>query len=497
MKTRYFVLTALSLFLAAPAALASRDAEGSPKVVLFIGDGFGAGQMSLGIAYGERVEGRKLAIQGLMEEGNTGYTLAYSAESQVTDSAAGATQIGTGQRVLNETIGLSASGDPVETILEWAEEHELSTGLVTNMRLTHATPASFAAHQISRYVPEPDIADDMLARNVEVLLGGGARAFVPSGTRVSSALSGVPDAFDGPSNRRDDADRVSEASSRGYAVVSDLRGLRRESARATKLLGLFSASHLPYVVDRRALNLDDRLPSVAEMAEAALEVLERSPQGFFLMVEGGRIDYAGHENDAGSMLQEILDFDRAVGAGLDFQRRHPETLVIVTADHGTGGFSFTYGDGDKVEPRKLGSGLEYAVDHRYPGRAELETLGRQSASYVRMLDLAGTDPKRLIEVVRQNTGLALTEDEAKRALARDAEGRAFTVDFRQFYGDQESNPACLLGRALARQTYVVWSTGGHTTDPVLTFGRGPFAERLRGAYWNTHIYDVMKDALSR
>jgi len=491
-KTRTLVIVALLLAAAASFAQAS---EPAPKVVLFIGDGFGAAQTSLGLAYAQRVEGRRLEIQDLMEDGNTGYALPYSMESQVTDSAAAATQIATGQRALNETIGLSPSGDPMETILEWAEGEGLATGLVTNMRITHATPAGFASHQVSRYVPEPVIADDMLARNAEVLLGGGARAFVPAGQRVSASLPGVPPELDGASNRTDDRDRVAELRERGYAVASDAGELSREAARATRLVGLFAASHLPYVLDRRSLALDG-VPSVAAMTEAALAVLARSPRGFFLMVEGGRIDYAGHENDAGSMLHEILDFDRAVGLGLDFQTRHPETLVIVTADHGTGGFSFSYRGGDEVSPRELASGLEYAPDHYYPGRAELERLRDQSASYLRMLDLAGSDPDRLVAVVREHTGLVMTGEEARRALERDAEGRAFPDDFREFYDDQESNPAILLGRALARQTRVVWSTGGHTTDPVLTYGRGPSAERLRGVYWNTHIYDVMKDALS-
>jgi alkaline phosphatase len=248
-------------------------------------------------------------------------------------------------------------------------------------------------------------------------------------------------------------------------------------------------------VDRRYFGLD-AVPSLPEMTRAAIEVLARSGKGFFLMVEGGNIDYAGHDNDAGSMLQEILELDGAVQVAAEFQSKVPETLIVVTADHGTGGFSFTYGDWGPPVKIDLPSGLQYRTDHQYPTADALATLGRQRASYDTMLDMAGSSPDRLVETVKELTGLVLTPEEARAALVRDSEGHAWTVDFRPFYGDEESNPSCLLGRALAPHTYVVWSTGGHTIDPVLTFGRGPGAERLRGVYPDTFLYTVMKEVLA-
>ena len=270
-----------------------------------------------------------------------------------------------------------------------------------------------------------------------------------------------------------------------------------EAARESKkLLGLFAASHVPYVVDTRVMGLEAIVPSLADSTRAALDVLARSESGFFLAVEGGRIDYGGHDNDAGTMLHEILDFDVALGVALDFQRTHPDTLVIVTADHGTGGFSFTYGDleGGR-EGHPLASGLEYEPHHAYPGRRQLEMLRDQTASYGYMLQKSEGSATKLIEVVREHTGLTMTLDEAQAVLARDQDGNAWVDDFRRFYGDTDSNPMCLLGRALARHTFVVWSTGGHTTAPVLTFGRGPGAEGLRGIYENTHLHTVMKNVL--
>lgn len=485
----------IGLLGAVTAACAQQDVR-AKNVVLFIGDGFGAAQMALGIRYARMVEGRELNLEQLMRDGNTGYALASPYGSQVTDSAAAASQIATGVKARNETLSLSPSGDRAETILEWAEGRGMATGLVTNMRLSHATPAAFAAHMISRYEPESAILDQMLfEHDIEVLLGAGARALVPAGRRVSEFLPGIPEELDGVSLRVDNLDRISEAEEKGYTIVSDRDALARASRSADRLLGLFAASHVPYVVDTRAMGLDG-VPSLKDSTTAALEVLARADAGFFLMVEGGRIDYGGHDNDAGAMLNEILDFDEAIGAAIAFQREHPETLVIVTADHGTGGFSFTYGDLDgQPESQALPNGLWYHPDTDYPERRHLELLGNQSASFGHMLVEAADSPERLIETVREHTGLSMTVEEAREALARDPDGDAWLDDFRHFYSDRDSNPACLLGRALARQTFVVWSTGGHTSEPLLTFGRGPGAEGLRGIYENTHVHDVMKAAL--
>ena len=494
MKLRSLML--LICLLGAVTAACSQEQTGAKNVILFIGDGLGAGQMAFGIRYARMVEGRELNLEQLMSDGNTGYALANAYGSQVTDSAAAASQLATGVEARNETLGLNPSGYPTETILEWAEGRGLATGLVTNMRLSHATPAGFAAHQISRYEPESVILDQMLfEHDIDVLLGGGARALVPAGHRVSEFLPGLPAELDGDSRRLDELDRISEAEERGYTIVSDRDALARASGSANKLLGLFAASNLPYVVDTRAMGLDG-VPSLEDSTTAALEVLARADAGFFLMVEGGRIDYGGHDNDAGAMLNEILDFDAALGAGIAFQRAHPDTLIIVTADHGTGGFTFTYGDVERpLAPQVLPSGLSYNPGQGYPERRHLELLGNQSASFVYMLEKAAGSPERLIEAVREHTGLSMTMEEAREALVRDSGGNAWLEESPHFYTDPDSNPACLLGRALSRQTFVAWSTGGHTSGPVLTFGRGPGAEGLRGIYENTHVHEVMKDAL--
>ncbi len=489
-------LLSLMLLIACGQAQDTQQPQARTRsVILFVGDGFGATQTSLGVQYARLIEKRELNIESLMRDGNTGYALPLPFDSIVTDSAAAATQFATGQAVRNETLGLNSDGYPIETILEWAHARGLGTGLVTNMRITHATPAAFAVHQGSRYESEQTLMDDILQEgDVDVFLGGGARALVPAGSWVSEALPGIPKELDGESNRDDELNRVEELAGQGYAIVSDSPSLLEAASHATKLLGMFSADHLPYVIDRRQMKLST-VPTLAEMTSGGLDVLSRHAEGFFMLVEGGRIDYAGHANDAGSLLHEILDFDEAVGKGLAFQRSHPDTLVLVTGDHGTGGFSFSDGNFGPAAELSLDSGIVYQPDCCYPPKDHLEILFRQNASYPYILQQAGMDPEKLVELVLAHTGLEMTMDEARDALARNEQGLARTKDFRPFYSDPDDSASALIGRALSRHTYVVWSTGEHTTDLVPTYGRGPGAEKLRGIYPNTHIYSVMRETL--
>ena len=495
MKIVPLLLSMMLLVACGPAEDTAQPRAGVRNVILLIGDGFGAPQMSLGIQTATLVEKRQLNIESLMLDGNTGYAQLLPFENIVIDSAAAATQLATGQAVRNGTLGLNPDGYPIESILEWAHKRGLGTALVTNMRITHATPAAFAVHQSSRYNSEQALLDDLLQEgDVDVLLGGGARALVPAGSRVSEALPGIPEDLDGESIRDDAFNWLEELTGQGYTIASDALSLQAAAGHATKLLGMFSASNLPYVIDRRHMNVSS-VPTLAEMTSAALDVLSRRDEGFFMLVEGGRIDYGGHANDAGTMLHEILDFDEAVGKALEFQRNHADTLVIVTGDHGTGGFSFTEAYFGPAAELTLDSGIVYQPGSQYPSKDQLELLFRQNASYPYILQQAGTDPQKLIELVLAHTGLEMTMDEAREALVRDEQGLARTKDFRHFYSDPDDSASALIGRALSRHTHVVWSTGGHTSDLVPTYGRGPGADKLRGIYPNTHIYSVMRETL--
>jgi len=288
------------------------------NIILLIGDGMGPAQIGAAWLYSNRVLGKELRMVEVMRAGRTGYMVNDAADAIVTESAAAATQMATGVRARLKALSVAADGKtPLKTILEIAKERGMATGLVTTSGITDATPAAFATHVPSRN-DEAAVAVQELQLGVDVLLGGRKRFFLPESAQ---------------GERRDDRNLVEEARRAGYSVVSTAAELRQAPGR--KILGLFNVDNMAYEIDRSAT----AEPSLAEMAAKTIEVLACNPNGFFAMIEGGRIDHAAHRNDASGMIGEMLAFDQAVGVALDFQRRSPDTLLIVTADHETGGLA--------------------------------------------------------------------------------------------------------------------------------------------------------------
>lgn len=259
-----------------------------------------------------------------------GAVTTYSANDQVTDSAAAATAMATGYKTNNGFLSVAPDGTTVlETVLEQAEARGRATGLVVTSSVTHATPAAFFAHVDDRD-RNNQIAAQAMKSGIEVLLGGGLRHFLPTGAARTTAAEPVEGGCRG--NRRDSRDLLQEAGQAGYWVVTDRAGLL--AATSSPLLGLFACGNMDFDLDRLTEE-----PSLAEMTSKAIELLERDRDGFFLMVEGSRIDHASDDNDGWNALGDTAAFDQAVQVALDFARRDGQTLVIATADHETGGLS--------------------------------------------------------------------------------------------------------------------------------------------------------------
>ena len=281
-----------------------------PKNVIFlIGDGMGLGQLTGGIfASDTPLNFERFKHIGLHKP--------YSSDNLITDSAAGATAFAAGVKTYNGAIGVDPQGRPVETILEMAERRGLATGLVATSTIVHATPASFIAHQPQRKMYE-EIAADFLKVDIDYFVGGGKKYF---------------------SNRSDGRDLLAELAAKGYQTGDFFRGRlpTRLAADGANFAYLTSESDpLPVAQGR-----DYLLPAT----QLGLDYLSnRSEKGFFYMVEGSQIDWGGHSNNSEYIISEVLDFDKAVGAALDFAERDGETLVIVTADHETGGYAINYG----------------------------------------------------------------------------------------------------------------------------------------------------------
>lgn len=319
-KIFIFVLILL-LGLLNPAACYPEPAR---NVILLIGDGMGGSQIALGRYYNLLVNGQDLRMTEVMKRGSTGYLATHSEGSLVTDSAAAATAMATGYKTNNGMIGMTPDGVHRTTILETARAKGKKVGLVTTARVTHATPAAFASHTTSRH-NEDIIAGQMIELGVGVILGGGRRHFLPDNRGGS---------------RGDGRDLLSEAEKMGYRVVKNRQGLvSLELKKIDKLLGLFNGDHMSYELRRNK----DREPSLREMAAVAIEVLDKNERGFFLMIEGGRIDHAGHANHDDNAAAQLLAFDEAVGLAFDYALENGETLIIVTADHETGGLAIVDG----------------------------------------------------------------------------------------------------------------------------------------------------------
>ncbi len=291
------------------------------NVILLIGDGMGIHTVDAARFHRGGISG-KLQMDRMPV---TGLVRTCSADKLVTDSAASATALATGRKTKNGMLGMTPDGNKWTTLLEACKSRGMACGLVATSSITHATPAAFASHIDSRR-GQPEIAAQLLEHGVDVLLGGGIDFFKPHSAENSK--------------RNDERDLLAEARARGYEVA-----LTREAMMASQsplLLGLFA---------REGMKTLPPEPSLAEMSVKAMTLLSAGAGGFFLMVEGSQIDWEAHDNETDKTIRQVIDFDAAVGLALDFAASHRGTLVLVTADHETGGASVTKGrpDGSMVK----------------------------------------------------------------------------------------------------------------------------------------------------
>ena len=312
------ILLLLSCFLVGCFGHGSNSTT-NPKaknIILFIGDGMGA-EHRKAARWATVGKNGKLSMDDMPISGSL---QTYSADNTITDSAAATTAIATGVKTNNRVIALDANLSHVSTILEKAKAVGKRVGLVTTTHITHATPAAFVSHIEDRRLMI-EIAEQILLADVDVLLGGGENVFLPTSNNGC---------FPEPGKRRDGRNLINEFISIGYEYVCDPASFAFiEPISTYKLLGLFSDEGMTRPFS----------PSLADMTDKAIAILSNSPDGFFLMVEGGQIDWASHRNDAANMISDTVAFDDAVEIAHQFASMNSETLIIVTADHETGGMT--------------------------------------------------------------------------------------------------------------------------------------------------------------
>jgi alkaline phosphatase len=394
------------------------------NIIFFISDGCGPASFTMAREYVQSLGGTQLATDQML----VGSARTFSSGGLITDSAASGTAYSCGIKTYNGAIAMDTTRRPVATLLEGAEERGMATGLVATSTITHATPAAFSAHVANR-ADQAGIALQQMEQGIEVLLGGGAGYYLPA---------------DQDGHRTDGRNLLAEAAANGSQVVRSRDELM--AVRSSPVLGLFAADHMSYEIDRD----EDHQPSLAEMTLRAIELLEDDPDGFFLMVEGSRIDHAAHGNDAAAHLRDILAFDEAIQVGLEFARKNGETLIVSTSDHETGGMSvgarvdgvskYSWKPGQLT---KVQHSLEYAAD---------SLLGRETWSTI--LEMYGIDDP--------------TEDEVRM-------------------GTNGSWSRQALADMRSKRAQIGWTTGGHTGVDVNVYAFGPGSDLFQGHHDNTRI----------
>lgn len=385
------------------------------NVIFMVPDGFSASYVTNYRWY----KGEETALDSIL----VGMHRTYSANSEITDSAAAGTAFATGVKTNNGMISTSPDGKELKTILEAMEEKGKSSGLVATSTITHATPAVFASHVASR-ADEAAIAPQLIDNDVDVIMGGGKKYF--------------PDSL------------INEAKEDGYQYISSKADLKR-AERSNKLIGLFAEDGLAPELDRETTNQ----PSLKEMTETALKVLNKDKDGFFLMVEGSQIDWAGHDHDAAWAMKDSEAFEKALESVLEFAKKDKNTLVVVAGDHDTGGMSVG------------GSGQ---------GDVDLEVIRNVTATGDYMVTKLDSTRSNIKEVVKEYTALDLTDDEAQ--LIKSSE-----------------QPSITINEIVSARANVGWSSLNHTGVDIPLYAYGPGADLFTGLHENTDLPVLMAEAL--
>jgi alkaline phosphatase len=431
-----------------------------PKNIIFmVSDGMSMGVLSLAEPLSQQMRGKGTHWHALMQRRDVahGWFDMASLNSLVTDSAAASSAWGSGSRVFNAAINVLPDGTKLTPICTLARQAGRRTGLVTTATVTHATPAGFAA-SVPKRDDEETIAVQYLDA-VDVILGGGTKFFVAD-------------------KRSDKRDLLGEFSKAGYATVQTRNELLKTDAAATaRMIGLFSNGHIPYTIDRdNKPEIAAAVPTLAEMAKAALDSLAASPKGFLLQIEGARIDHAAHANDAAGALLDQVAFDDAIGVALEFAAKHPDTLIVVTSDHGNS------------NPGLNGMKEEYTASNECFAKvagfkasfSEIESRMRAAAK-----DSAPLEAAAAAAILKETTGIEIEAGEA------DAIAQAVNGNPPATLNKQLGKFSGTLGQVLSNHIGIGWTGNTHTADYTVLTALGPGQELFAGLHLNTDAFHAM------
>ncbi|KAL2181517.1 alkaline-phosphatase-like protein [Thermothelomyces heterothallicus CBS 202.75] len=443
------------------------------NLIFMVSDGMGPASLSLTRSFRQHVQSLPASDVLTLDAHFWGTSRTRSTNSLVTDSAAGATAFSCGRKSYNGAIAMLDGHRPCGTVLEAAKRKGFRTGLVVTTDVTDATPASFAAHVDVRWQMDEialhEVGAGPLGRSVDLILGGGRCHFLGNGTRGSC--------------RNDDLDVVGLARDRfGWAFKGDRQGfdeLQLGRNATLPLLGLFADADVPFEIDRR--NMADVYPSLSEMATTALTVLDEATKhadhGFFLMIEGSRIDHAGHFNDPAAQVREVLEYDKTFKIVLDYlAKSDTEGVLVATSDHETGGLSTAW---------------------QAPGEAPVYDW------YPAVLAKANASAEHLTRLLNEH--VAANPGESEQSL-KDWINKELVVGRLGITDALETELAALAAdpaganpvfcRIVSTRAHIGWSTHGHSAVDVNIYSSGgPAAEKIRGNVENTDIGKFLSEYL--
>lgn len=427
------------------------QAQQAKYVFYFIGDGMGVNQINGTEMYIAANQGR-IGIEPLLFPSFSVATVAatYSSSNPITDSAAGGTALATGVKTYNSAIGVDKDKNRIETIAEMAKKAGKKVGVATSVSIDHATPASFYAHQERRQMYY-EIATDLPKSGFDFFAGSGF-------LRPEQTIDGKPAPSIYP---------MIDAA--GYVIAHGIDEYKAKAATTDKMIlvqpeGATRVDCLPYAIDRKPGDL-----TLKQITESAIDFLtkDKKSKGFFLMVEGGKIDWACHANDAGAAFEEVIDMDEAVKVAYEFYKKHPkETLIVISADHETGGFA-------------LGNSNYWLYLENFKSqKCSIEEFSKKVTDYRRdhQRDASWEGVKALLT---ENFGffdkVKLTWAEERQL--RDAYEESFVnnnIRFDQSLYSSTDPMATAAKLVLAKSAHIAWTTGGHTAGyvPVYVVGAG-------------------------
>jgi alkaline phosphatase len=461
-------------FVARPASIQNPAPGQVPaRIIHMVADGMSLGTLTAADYFSQQVRKRGLSWQALYQRPATRHGLMNmrSLNSMVTDSSAASSSWGSGTRVVNGFVNFLPSGRNLVPLYTLFGQLGWKRGLVTTTEITHATPAGFAASVDSRDSGTV-IATQYLQNEVDVLLGGGQKFF-------------------NPKRRSDKRDLRAEFAALGYQVMENAAGLAQAST-AKRWLGIFAESHLPYALDQFASpELISAVPTLPTMTRRALQWLGQH-EHFILQIEGGRVDHAAHNTDAPAALHEMLMFDEALDVVLDFQQQRPDTLVVITTDHGNGNLGVN------------GSGSSYGQS-----TPSFRHIAEVRASFVEIMRQFRRQPPAVLSIVEEDEKEPVAKKPAPKTYVPTVkeiqtimlELTGYKVSDRRagwFLPYLEKKGTCVyetmnsemvqLGQLLGNYIAVGWTGGVHTADYVPITAVGPGAERFLGFVQNIDVF---------